>query len=74
MECYWWKSDKVGENLSEIWVDEYGWVKYECRIRVEYEWNMGGMGKMARVWIKNGCKVTELLRLFSNWLNLAKQD
>ena len=60
MECYWWKSDKVGENLTEIWVDKYGWVKYECRIRVEYGWNIGGMGKMARVWVKNGCKVTKL--------------
>ena len=42
MECYWWKSDKVGENLTEICVEEYGWVNYECRIKVEYEWNMGG--------------------------------
>ena len=42
MECYLWKSDKVGKNPNEIWVDEYGWVKYGCRIKVEYEWNMGG--------------------------------
>ena len=42
-------------------------------IYVKYVWKLGRMGKMARLWVKNGWKVTELLRLFSNWGNLTKQ-